>query len=186
MGKVTVIKDNWSGELSKYFTFDTNPTWFSDEINSNELLSPIPADFLDGVRVKVGDTELEISNKNSYLELELTSWVGISIGAVHCYGTLKLWNVDVKEVGSNYSKCGYLGAPKEEFPLPFMCTDLKVKIVRPIEQKDLDYRDGDRYHGYRIGEMTRDWWSKKDHLKEGKRIVKEFFPNWKLEINDRT
>jgi hypothetical protein len=188
MGHVTrIISDEWSAKLPEYFKgMDTNPTWVNTEINSDELLKPIPKDFLHGVTMEVdhfGITQYEIRNKNSYLELDITSWIGVSPGAVHCYGTLKIYGLDTGRVGKNSTSGGYLGAPSEEKPIAFQFVDLQVKIVRPITQRDLDHADGDRYHGYRIGEMTKDWWEEKDLIKEGKRIAKEFFPDYKLEID---
>jgi len=189
MGKVNkIISDEWSAKLPEYFEMDSDPRWFSKEIASNELLKPIPKDFLHGVTVEVdhfGVSQIEIKNeKNSYVEFDISSWVGISVGAVHCYGELKFHGIDIGRVGEpNSSLGGYLGAPDDELPIAFKATDLRIKIVRPITQKDIDYREGDRYSGYRIGEYTRDWWEADDLIKEGKRIAKKYFPDYKLEIN---
>ena len=188
-GKVEIIKDEWSGKLDQYFDIDISdkPIWINEELNHTELLKPIPKDFLDDVTVSVKDREgtlVIMNDSKKELELEITSWVGISPGAVHSYGTLKLRSIDIHPNGEpNRSVGGYLGAKEDEFPLAFKFVNLKIKIVRPIEQRDLDHADGDRYHGYRLGEYTRDWWEEKDLIKEGKRIAKEFFPEYKLEID---
>ena len=189
MGHVTrVIKDDWSAKIPEYLDIDPNPKWVTDEVQSNELLKPIPKDFLHGVTMEVdhfGIKQYEIRNeKDSYLRFDINSWVGLSAGAVHVYGTLKLWGVETGHVGESGSCSGYLGAPDEEKPIAFKFVDLKVKIVRPIEQRDLDHADGDRYHGYRLGEMTRDWWEEEDLIKEGKRIAKKYFPDYKLVIDN--
>ncbi len=191
MGKVKVIKDDWSDKLIELFDIDSNPKWVNSKIQSNEIKSVVPKDFLNGVTVEIEGSDreqLEIRHEeDSYLELEMTSWVGVSPGAVHCYGTLTIKYIDVGEVGKpNSSLGGYLGAPQEEFPLAFKFESLKVKIVRPITQKDIDYAKGDRYVGYELGEMTRDFWTVSALEKEGKRIAKKYFPDYRLEIEDKT
>lgn len=188
MGNVTrIISDEWSAKLPEYFEMDSDPKWFSPQVQSNELLKPIPKNFLNGVTVEVdhfGIKQYEIRNeKDSYIELEITSWVGISIGAVHSYGKLKISGLEVGPVDEpNVTSGGYLGAPNEEFPIAFKVVDLEIKIVRPITLRDLKH-NSDRHYGYRVGEMTGDWWEKEDLIKEGKRIAKEFFPEYKLKIN---
>lgn len=189
MGHVTrIIKDDWSDKLPELLGIDPDSRWCNNEIDSNELKNVIPKGFLDGVAFEVGHfgiKQYEIRHrKDSYVELDVTSWVGTSPGAVHVYGTLKIRGIDIGSVGEKGRCYGYLGAPDEEQPLAFKFVDLQIKIVRPIEQRDLDHRDGDRYHGYRIGEFTKDWWEEKDLIKEGKRIAKEFFPEYELRIED--
>ena len=161
MGKVTrIIKDEWSDKLPELLGVDPDPRWCHNEIDSNELVKPIPKDFLDGVTYEVdhfGLKQYEIRHtKDSYVELEITSWIGISPGAVHFYGTLTIDGIDTGKVGQKGTTSGYLGAPDVEKPLAFKFVDLKVKIVRPITQRDLDHRKGDRYIGYRLGEFTKD------------------------------
>ena len=189
MGKVKIIKDDWSDKLTELFDIDPNPVWCNSEIESNEIKKAIPKDFLNGVIVSVDGHYIEqlelIHEEDSYLELEITSWVGISPDAVHCYGTLSIKYINIIEVGKpNTTLGGYLGAPSEEFPLAFKFENLKVKIVRPITQKDINHAKGDRYHGYRLGEMTKDFWTVSALKKEGKRIAKKYFPDYRLEIKD--
>jgi hypothetical protein len=187
MGNITkIISDEWSARIPEYFEMDSDPRWFRADIQSNQLLKPIPKDYLNGVTVEVehfGTHQYEIRNeKDSYVELETSSWVGISPGAVHTYGKLRIRGLNIGFVDTTTICGGYLGAPEEEFPIAFKAADLEIQIVRPITKRDLDH-NSDRYYGYHEGEMTRDWWSEDELITEAKRIAQTFFPDYRLEIN---
>lgn len=179
---VEIIKDEWSDKLKEYFSFEN--TFDSSELDVNDLKNkPFPKNFLDKVHIKVNGEDLFIRNsKDSYLELQISSWKGISPGAQHYYGKLTIYDLDIThEYDSNSSCCGYLGKEKE-LPLSIKVGEnFKLIVKRPITAKDIRF-DKDRYYSYKKGELIKDFWTIESLKKEAQRIHQEFFPDYELKI----
>lgn len=186
MGKVVeIVKDEWSAKIPEYLKIEPYQTYFGGW-HDYDLLKRIPKNFLVGTHIRVdhyGTNGLIIVRYNPYVELMITSWTGISMGAVHYYGRLKIHGIDIgDEENPTTTHGGFLGAKDEELPLAFrVAQGLEFTITRPIEQRDLEHDD--RFESYHLGEPTRGFWKEEDAIEKGKKIAAKYFTDWKLEID---
>jgi len=110
--------------------------------------------------------------------MEVSSWVGVSIGANHHYVRLTFY-------GCKFTKPD--GAPHERsytYPngMPEEAQTTEVEVRRPVTQRDIDYakkrKDGWIPHP---GDTERGFWTELDAYDAGIRCFKEkFAPGWVL------
>lgn len=89
--------------------------------------------------------------------LEVSSWVGISIGASHCYGHLK----------------GYNGGEFRCHEISRKLSDQEAKILNEI----------DRHESYEEGSETERFNDEQSVINEAVKIWRDFFPNAKILVN---
>lgn len=134
-----------------------------------------------------------------YVELEISSWKGISLGAEHYYVKLKLYNwspslMVVKAgkgsdqvAGKFYNMSGHGDTTK-----PRMCRYGDIRVRRPLTKADLKETKArfneDRYKGYEIGAMIDGFWTMKDAIAQGKALYSRLFDEKSvaLKIDDGT
>ena len=110
--------------------------------------------------------------------LDISSWVGISFGAVHYYAILKTYSLSFKclkskdksfvEVGKSYNICGAFEKPK--------CLDyIDVECKRPLTQKEKN-DDPSRWSEYdKPGDMVRNFNTEEEAFQAGINTFKKRF-----------
>ena len=142
----------------------------------------IPLHIGSGVLFKrVDEDPILVSGKpDPVVKLRITTWVGVSPGAVHVYGKLVFSLPPVREQGQseNYSTTVY-------------GLDLfdggEIEITREISDKEME-ENNEEFGGLekRRGRTT-GFYKVKDLIKAGKQVFDDLFgPGWEFEIDDRT
>lgn len=161
-GECIVTKDEWTPKIGKYI--NTVGGYIYSEIYAEDLLSPIPLDFCTGIEFKTchyDDIKEYITrSERPYLNLNIHSWRGVSPGAIHYYGSLRLEGLYISENNSehNSSVCGFLGS--HDLPKILELVDMKIPIRRLITQQEVD-KYPDRFKSYVVGEMINAHYTKK-------------------------
>lgn len=114
------------------------------------------------------------------VKLEITSFRGVSCGAIHYYGTLKVSGARVKKEGCSGCFGGYLG---EDTPL-FKNLSIVIELCRYITDEE---RKTDPHRYEEDMEVTNGWYDKSSIKKFAKEVFKaRFIGDWKLVIKDYT
>jgi len=155
---------------------------------SDELTISIPLDFGEGTVVEQNGEKYiachETERNRKLIELEITSYRGISAEAIHYYGHLKShyssgisWKVDPEQ---RSSLCVW-GEPK-------FCKSVDIELRRPLKASELQYADNeyDRWYGYELGDMTNSFDEIDDIKKLAEEIFMKFFKpeGWNYMINE--
>lgn len=139
---------------------------------------------IDGHLLELGSRE-EVE-----VELELTSFVGMSIGANHTYAKFCCFHflpearvlevekirgdVNLPQVGSLYGSGGY-----GDFVKPRLYQLHNISVERPLSTFDFKEarRRGrpDRYSSYKVGDYTDGFWTEKDAVEYSKRVFGTLF-----------
>lgn len=110
--------------------------------------------------------------------MEVSSWVGISIGANHHYVRLKFWGGTINNPdGTRHAKAG--SSPSNR---PKESESVEVEVRRPVTQRDIDYAKK-RKDGWipRKTDTERGFWSEQEAHDAGLACFKEHFaPGWVL------
>lgn len=96
--------------------------------------------------------------------LDVTTWKGMTPGALHYYGCLKISSLKCQDLSSG--KINYLTAKA-----PFEAKGLTIELTRPLLRKDLLIDDGQRFKGARPGERIKNF----DTSKQVESAAIEFF-----------
>ena len=111
---------------------------------------------------------------NAEVTLNITSFIGISPGAIHYYGTLNFNTPDVHPEGQPNTSTTVFDLNLFE--------NVKIQLTRILEDWEFkkypetydDYYEGDRYTGF---------YTEDDVIKRGKEVFKDLFgEGWKLKI----
>lgn len=121
--------------------------------------------------------------------LEIYSFKGVSWGAIHYYGKLRVWGLSMKilkskdknEIGKVVDSAGYIDKFKPE-----QMKDIKIEISRQITDKEL--QDKDRWLHYSKGDYVDAFESKSNLIGIGQEYFKKYFDPkyWELKIDDHT
>lgn len=157
----------------------------SKNVKDYEVTEVIPLDYKVGVEFEYDGCKFR-STKNKeqgkYVELEISSYVGISIGAQHTYGHFKLPHM--------YAEC--LANPKKSvyWKVGTHCggsvTDVleeiwKIDITRPVTQKDKKMDGGETFRAYPLNSPTDRFDTEVWLIDKAKREFKRIFgPGWIL------
>ena len=111
------------------------------------------------------------------VKLDISSFRGISIGAIHYYGKLKADGIKFVD-GEGNGHFGYLGEsvrnwPKEKQDL--YDSSYHIEIVRPVTQEEID-KDPMRWDGYCAGWETNGFESIEEIKKIAQKVFKARFP----------
>lgn len=118
------------------------------------------------------------------IRLEITSWVGVSIGATHSYARLK-WN------GCNYRRLDGTKFEVHSYPngMPPIAETTEVEIRRPVCKRDIQHSKEMREESFmrpKIGSSTRGFWTEAEAKDYTIRFFKRTFaPGWVLTGYDR-
>lgn len=160
-------------------------------------------DFCDGypyVFTKDFGLDVVIPNHPEYVvkppidytvRLDITSWRGISINAIHYYGEIVAMGPYLSktdEHGDSLCVGGFIcdewGAMSRN-DRKFVNEDYRIEVVRPLSQNEID-EDPERWRGYIEGCSVNSFCSLDDVISISKKIIRARFPGWTMEINDTT
>lgn len=119
------------------------------------------------------------------VKLRITSYMGISIGAMHFFGTLEYSGPYLSDGESWHG--GYIseGWSKMSRDIKDLFGLLRIEVLRPVTSFDL-ISDPIRWEGYDEGDPTNSFVTKESLLTVATQIVKLRFPEFKMIINDLT
>jgi hypothetical protein len=87
--------------------------------------------------------------------LDVTTWKGMTPGAMHYYGQLKISSLTAKKCTSG----DILQLPQSA---PTEAKGMQIQLTRPLRRKDLRIDAGERFKGAKIGDKIKNFDSKKD------------------------
>lgn len=124
------------------------------------------------------------------LRIELTTWRGISIDAIHFYASIKANSPHVSMLddrGNWVYVGGYLceewgRMPREKKDL---LSEFHIEAVRPLPLEEIN-GDPIRWDGYYEGCLVNSFNSKEAALAVATQIARLRFPDWKVIIEDHT
>jgi hypothetical protein len=122
-------------------------------------------------------TDIVRPESDREVTLEITSWIGISPGAIHYYGDLKFTvaNVHPKGKPTTWTSC---------YDIELFDSG-KIQITRILESWEFKKYPG-TYKGWRIGDRYSGFYKPEDAIKRGKEVFKDLFgKGWKLKIDKR-
>ncbi len=148
------------------------------EVRDIDLEHKLPLDLFlrhDGHELMVGDKKytLSIPNYPSHprdaLELEITTWRGRSLNAIHFYGHLLLPHLHFIEDGTHASVYGG--------DLPIILR--KIELHRLITADEIrEYKD--RYHGYEVGDMVEGFNTTQQLVRRARGVARRYFPGFRV------
>ncbi|MCM8534800.1 MAG: hypothetical protein NE334_02560 [Lentisphaeraceae bacterium] len=100
--------------------------------------------------------------------LDITTWKGITKGAMHYYGEIKISGLKAKSQDS--SKTIYVDTTG-----PLEATPIKIQLTRPIRKRDLLIDKGERFKGAKVGERIKNFDTRKDVEDAAIRFFKKNF-----------
>ena len=149
------------------------------QFTSDELTEQIfPSNMGEGEEFEVNGIKYKSIIENPReIFLEITSWRGISMNAVHYYGKLYFYGLEWENqnVKGTSRFCG-------AFKIPKNTEDIDIELRRPVEDSEL-YTEA--YEYYYKGSYVNKFNSVNEIKKLAKKIFKKHFTgNWKLIIKE--
>ena len=146
----------------------------------------IPVDFGVGIKFKDDEgieyTTLPRDRYDGIIRGEITSWRGISAGAIHCYAKIHMSEpmLSYEEDGKTHtaSISGYFDRHK-----PNDAKSFTIEVVRKLTSKEVE-DDPQRWDCYHVGDLTNCWESEEEVIELVKKIIRNRFKGWKYEIED--
>lgn len=110
--------------------------------------------------------------------LNITSYVGISPGAIHYYGTLNFHTPDVHPEGQPNTSTSC-------FDLPIYGSG-KIQLTRILEAWEFQkYKRQKTYDGWRVGDSYSGFYEEEDLIKRAKQVFEDLFGDgWILKIDE--
>lgn len=163
----------------------TNPypkyDWISNIGNVEDYEIPdnfkFPFTFGEGIVIVDHNDLYESKKANSPREviLNIRSWRGISIGAIHYYGDLSFWGIGFTKNGNFESESSSTGFPR-------VSQSISINLKRKLTKQEIETQK-DRWTGYREGDFISNFNTIKDlEYRAGEVFKKSFGPFWKLKI----
>lgn len=150
-----------------------------------EVTEVIPLDYRIGVEFEYDGCKFKTTKSKSegvYVQLDISSWVGISIGARHVYGEMKLPYISAQCL-SNPKNSPYWTVGK--YSSGSVTSDVegihKIHLTRPVTRRDKKLDGGDAFNAYDIGDPTDRFDTEEWLIDKAKREFKRIFaPGWIL------
>jgi len=158
------------------------------------VIERIPSNYKIGTKFTYQECDWEITCSETYkgfIELDISSWCGISAGARHTYGKMKLPYLMAKCLRAGRKQPRYLtGAPYHKKGQTFGGSIMndhegitQIEITRPVTQKDLKMDEGDVFKHYRLGEPTNRFDTEEELIAKAKaEFLRIFEPGWTLYV----
>lgn len=122
-------------------------------------------------------------SKTRCVKLEITSFRGISWGAIHYYGKMIADGIDFQCLDNPKITTSNWDAKKIN---PFYQWRYEFDLRRPVTESEID-SDSDRWHGYYPGSMTTSFDTKEEIIELAKQCFKmRFTGDWELWVDDST
>lgn len=106
--------------------------------------------------------------------LDITTWKGLTAGALHYYGTLKISSLKCRNLKNGQIDYPKANAPKES-------KGLRIELTRPLGKKDLLLDRGQRFKGAKLGEKIKNFDSAAQVEAAAINFFRKYFlKGWKL------
>ena len=154
--------------------------------NGANIPDVVPVDFGVGIKFK-DDKGIEYTTAprdgwHGTVRADITSWRGISVGAIHYYAKIRIFEPnliyieDGKECRASIG--GYFDRHK-----PNDAKDIDIEVVRKLTSKEIE-DDPERWRGYDVGDLTNCWEDEAELIAMVKKIIRNRFKGWKYEIEN--
>lgn len=162
-----------------------------DYMNNYEFDFPLEIDDKAGLDFKDEETRaiphftgiFAKKSKTRCVKLEITSFRGISWGAIHYYGKLIADGIDFQCLENPQVTTSKWYAKKIN---PFYQWRYEFELRRPATQEEINH-DPERWHGYHPGDFTTSFDTKEEIIALAKQCFKmRFSGEWELWVEDRT
>lgn len=178
--------------MDKYNNTERWDKWIADggitEGKDYDITVKIPADLGTGVTTQSENVTLTSTREmggrimKDYLKtvtLKVSTWRGISGGAVHYYGKLEFHSVDFAREGSDsrLSSCGY--------GVPDYLESGKFELTRPVTQAEID-ANPKMWEAYHDGDKTDRFDKVQEVIDRGTEIFDKWFENGWLLVLEKT
>lgn len=181
-----------SDQSRKLFGLSNHPIY-----NSDEFTEKIDLDVFNGTQFVNFDFDvMEASRRRddrpAHVEVVLSSWKGVSIGAEHYYARLNCYNIqhEIKVVESpskrfNEGTFYGIGGHGDQLKPAFLRLR-EIQVRRPLTKTDLketrNRGNKDRYEGYEIGNPIDGFWSEADAIRWAKKEFERIFDSSKVTL----
>jgi len=106
--------------------------------------------------------------------LDITTWKGITPGALHYYGELKVSGLKCKNLETNELSYMKPSGPKA-------AKGLKISLTRPLIKRDLLIDQGERFKGAKLGERIKNFDTREEVEKAAIKFFNKYFlDGWNL------
>lgn len=156
------------------------------DYGSSTLPDVIPVDFGVGLKFKDDEgieyTTLPRERYEATIHAKITSWRGISMGAIHYYAKIHLSDLSLSYVKHGKpctsSISGYFDRHK-----PNDAKSCEIEVVRELTSQEM-FDDPQRWDCYHVGDLTNCWESEEELIALVKKIIRNRFKGWKYEIEN--
>ncbi|MDE7377517.1 MAG: hypothetical protein K2N13_00965 [Paraprevotella sp.] len=171
--------------------FNITPDNIRDYMNNYESDFPLVIDDKAGLDYKDDETQAiphnsciyQKKSKTRCVKLEISSFRGISWGAMHYYGNLLADGIDFQSLDNPKITTSNWEAAKKN---PLYQWKYKFELRRPLTLKEMD-RDPDRWAGYMPDSFTSSFDTKEEIIALAKECFKmRFKGEWELWVEDCT
>lgn len=171
--------------------YDITPDNIRDYMNNYIFDFPLEIDDKAGLDFKDEETRaiphhtgiFAKKSKTRGVKLEITSFRGISWGAIHYYGKLIADGIDFQSLEDPRVTTSNWDAQKIN---PFYQWRYEFELRRPATQEEINH-DPERWHGYHPGVFTSRFDSKEEIIALAKECFKfRFVGEWELWVDDCT
>ena len=122
-------------------------------------------------------------SKTRCVKLEITSFRGVSWGAIHYYGKLIADGIDFQYLDNPSTTTSNWDAEKKS---PLYQWHYEFELLRPVTQEEIE-NDPDRWNCYQLGTFTASFDTKEEIITLAKECFKmRFKGEWELWIIDST
>ena len=171
--------------------YNITPDNIRDYMNNYEDDFPLEIDDKAGLDFKDEETKARLHNSCIYqqksktrcVKLEITSFRGVSWGAMHYYGRLSADGIDFQYLDDPKTTTSNWEAKKIN---PFYQWRYEFDLRRPVTQEEINH-DPDRWECYRPGTFTTSFDTKEEIIALAKVCFKmRFSGEWELWVDDST
>jgi len=145
--------------------------------NDYALDKKFPPNYLCGIQAKHrGEYYISRMYKKPTVTLIITSWLGLSFGAIHYYGTLEISIPDMTKEKEPSWSCSCWGIPA--------FNNDKITLTAILEQWEID-KYPHNYKYKRVGNRHRGFYGKDSIEARAKEIFNKFFgEGWEFKIDN--
>ena len=146
-------------------------------VKDHDIKKTIPSSYGIGLEFEDNDEKYisiyEGSTPRKVL-LDITTWKGMTPGALHFYGELKVSSIKCKNLDSG--KISYMKPAG-----PKAAKGLKIILTRPLRKRDLLIERGERFKGAKLGERIKNFDTREEVEKAAIKFFNKFFlDGWNL------
>lgn len=156
------------------------------EYGEGTLPDIIPVDFGVGVKFKDDEgteyTTLPRDRYSGIIQAKITSWRGISIGAIHYYAKIHLSDPNLSYIEDGKKCQSSISGSFDKFK-PNDAKSYQISVVRELTSQEI-FDDPERWECYRVGSETNCWESEEELIAVIKKIIRNRFKGWKYEIEN--